>query len=323
MKNKIFTILFALAALLATTSCGREDIDYDRSTDAKGQINLKDLLVDIEEEHSTRVVNTDEFTVRIIDVASGIIHKQWIYQNMPEIATLKVGNYLVEAYSHELEVAAFENPYYHGEQTFTIKENEVTKLNKLTCTFSNIKVTIEYESDLAFLLGDDVNVKVQIGEGVLNFAKAESRAGYFAADNDVNIMTSELTGTIDGEAMSLRKVFSDVKAGEHRAIKFSMKGSGSGDISEEGGAAVGIEIDADCTIYDKDVEIGVDEGVIEDDEEPTGPTDPVEPGDPVARVIEGVGFDIEQPINVPADGMVIVVDMTSEIGFKNINVTID
>lgn len=320
MKNIFLTILLALAGLIMTTSCGREDFDYNNAADVTGQVNLSGMLVGVDVEASTRAsVNTDEYIVRISDVATGTVQKQWNYREMPEIVTLKVGNYYVEAFSHDVQPAEFDKPYYHGTKNFTIRENEITNVETVTCKFANIKVTIEYEAELAELLGDDVQVRVQIGEGTLIFAKGEAKAGYFASVSDLNILTAQLSGTVDGEIMTLTKVFSDVKAGEHRAIRYTLQNTDSGNNFEEGGMNVGISIDADCAIFDKDVMVGVDEGVIEDDEN----GGPVDPENPNAPTIVGVDFDIKEAQHIPDGGKTIVVDINSEIGFKNLFVNID
>ncbi len=331
MKFKIINLVTLLCTALLITACGREAFDDGRD-ESQGQIKLRGLMVYVDDASLTKAAtNTSDFIVRIREEKSGTIQKEWVYSEMPEIATLKVGSYTVEALSHDVKPAEFEKPYYYDRNSFTIEENKLTQVESLLCKLSNIKVTIEYDMDLALLLGNDVAVNVTVGEGTLVFKKGEYRAGYFAASPSSDILTAELTGTFDSEPISITKVFTDVKAGQHRLIRYALQNTDQGGNKEEGEANLTVGIDASCTIIEKDVVVDVDEGVIEEEKptdpseptDPEKPTDPENPDDAKAPKITGEGFDIKQQITVPADGMEIVVNINSEIGFKNLFVKID
>ena len=148
--------------------------------------------------------------------------QEWKCSEMPEIFTLKVSHYSITAMSHEVQPAEFEKPYYFSKQDFEITENTVTDLKELVCTLNNIKVRIAYDSELQKLLDEDSKVQVSVGEGRLEYAKDETRAGYFKSIGETNILIADLSATIQGEKVTMSKAFIDVLPGEERIIKYSM-----------------------------------------------------------------------------------------------------
>ncbi|MGL5730494.1 MAG: DUF4493 domain-containing protein, partial [Bacteroidales bacterium] len=166
-----------------------------------------------------------------------------------------------------------------------------------------------------------------VGEGQLVYQKEESRAGHFYALNDnQNLLQSTLVGTIDGEVINLSKVFPDVKAGEHRIIKYTIKNVGE-EKPEEGSGSISISIDMSCTVVDKDEVIKPGEDVIPD-EKPDPDPDPTPDPDPDPSedmpTVTGQGFDISKPINIPESGqMSVVVDIAAPKGIANLFVEID
>ena len=223
-SNTLFTLAFF--AILAFSSCEREQWGNaqkgpdDIDNRAEGQIGLSALKVSVDEQTATTVtragINTDNFIIRIYDMdQEGKMVQEWKYSEMPEIFTLKVSHYSITAMSHEVQPAEFEKPYYFSKQDFEITENTVTDLKELVCTLNNIKVRIAYDSELQKLLDEDSKVKVSVGEGRLEYAKDETRAGYFKS--------------------------------------MKQNSGGDGDNGEIG--KVDIQIDATCEVVEKDITI--------------------------------------------------------------------
>lgn len=307
MKKPITLFTLVLFAILALPSCNREqwgsDPEVSGNTDnrAEGQIGLSTLKVSVNEHASATVtraeVGTDDFIIRIYDIdKEGKMVQEWKYNEIPEIFTLKVSHYSITAMSHEVQPAEFEKPYYFSKQDFEIKENTVTDLKELVCSLNNIKVRISYENDLKNLLGDDSKVNVSIGEGRLEYAKDETRAGYFKSIGETNILIADLNATVQGEKVTMSKAFIDVLPGEERIIKYSLKqdSGGDGDNGEIG--KIDIQIDATCEVVEKDITI--DPG----NEEPLPDPDPnpePEPGPATQPTITGKGFDITKSITIP------------------------
>lgn len=295
MKQSTTLLTLALFAILAFSSCEREQWGNaqkgsdDIDNRAEGQIGLSALKVSVDEKTTSTVtrtgINTDNFIIRIYDMdKEGKMVQEWKYSEMPEIFTLKVSHYSITAMSHEVQPAEFEKPYYFSKQDFEITENTVTDLKELVCTLNNIKVRIAYDDELQKLLDEDSKVKVSIGEGRLEYAKDETRAGYFKSIGETNILIADLNATVQGEKVTMSKAFIDVLPGEERIIKYSMKQNSGGDGDNGEIGKVDIQIDATCEVVEKDITIAPGE------EEPLPETKPA---------ITGKGFDITQSITIP------------------------
>ena len=269
MKKSTTLFTLALFAILAFSSCEREQWGNaqkgsdDIDNRAEGQIGLSALKVSVDEKTTSTVtrtgINTDNFIIRIYDMdKEGKMVQEWKYSEMPEIFTLKVSHYSITAMSHEVQPAEFEKPYYFSKLDFEITENTVTDLKELVCTLNNIKVRIAYDDELQKLLDEDSKVKVSIGEGRLEYAKDETRAGYFKSIGETNILIADLNATVQGEKVTMSKAFIDVLPGEERIIKYSMKQNSGGDAGAgtmERLGKVDIQIDATCEVVEKDITI--------------------------------------------------------------------
>lgn len=335
MKHKFYIIGLFLIGSFLLISCDREGFDYGTNKPVvdnrpEGSVNLASIKVEVEDasvatKSGASSTDVNDFIVRIFDKdRDNKLVKEWKYSEMPEVFSLKVGNYNVAAYSHEQLPAEFDRPFFYGLQAFTIKENSFTDIETLRCVLRSIMVTVEYDDALQALLGDDVLASVCVGSGELQYDKNNKQAGHFIAQNDAqNLLTSTLKGTIDGEKVNISKAFPDVKAGEHRIIKYTLKGVGEPD-PEGGSASISMDIDMSCTVVDKDVVINPGEDVIPD--EPSEPGNPGEGdgGDESSKpTIVGKDFDITKPLVLPAGGTTVVVNISAKHGINNLFVEID
>ncbi|HAC20665.1 MAG TPA: hypothetical protein DCF91_01040 [Porphyromonadaceae bacterium] len=334
MKHKFYIIGLFLIGSFLLISCDREGFDYGTNKPVvdnrpEGSVSLASIKLDLDLDFGFKTkaeessIDVNDFIVRIFDKDhDNKLVKEWKYSEMPEVFSLKVGNYNVAAYSHEQLPAEFDRPFIYGMQSFVIKENSVTDIETLRCVLRSIMVTVEYDDALQALLGDDVLASVRVGTGELQYDKNNKQAGHFIAQNDAqNLLTSTLAGTIDGEKVNISKAFPDVKAGEHRIIKYTLKGVGEPD-PEGGSASISMNIDMSCTVADKDVVINPGEDVIPD--EPSEPGNPGEGGDESSKpTIVGKDFDITKPLVLPAGGTTVVVNITAKHGINNLFVEID
>lgn len=331
MKKKIYILSLLFLSLVSFAACDRETLDYgtqqpevDNRPEGKVSVSGLQLTVNSQVKVKSSSVDLSPFIIRVFDKDNGNkLVKEWQYGNMPEIFTLKVGNYSIAAYSHDQLPAEFERPFYYGVREFSVKENELTTVETLKCILRSIMVSVVFDNKLANLLESDVQTKVQIGEGQLIYEKGESRAGHFYALSDTqNLLESSLSGTIDGEMINFNKAFSNVKAGEHRIIKFSLADFGE-ENPEGGNGSFDIQIDVDCEIVDQNETVKPGEDVIPDEKpDPTPDPDP-EPEEDMPTVT-GQGFDITKPLNIPESGeMSVVVDIAAPKGIANLFVEID
>ena len=331
MRKLEYISAIFLMCLFTLTSCEREQFsEKDNSkteTIAEGQLNLSSLKLTVDVNANTRSVDTKDYIIRIYsrDNANKLV-QEWKYSEMPEIFSLKVGNYTAAAFSHDVLPAEFENPYYYGKEDFEITENQITNINTLQCVLRSIMVTVEYDEKLSELLGDDVKANVTSGEGSLDFVKDEKRAGYYQAiSENANMLTTRLTGTIEGENVDISKGFPQVKAGSHTIIKYTLKDIDESGNTEGGNANISIRIDVTCTTIEQDIIVDPDEDVIPDE-----PDTPDVPDDPTGEqpTIKGDGFNISKAIVLPETTNVnnpypVVVNIAASNGIANLKVTID
>ena len=353
--NRLFLIfMLVFATMLSFTSCEREAYNINAENGngsqgnlAQGKVNLASLKVGVSVDAATRAgVDVSDYIVYIYKEGSDNPIKQWSYKNMPEIFALNVGSYRLEVWSHVPEDAAWEKPFYHASKSFDILKDSFTELGTVTCRLANIKTTVEMDAALKEVMGADAKVTVTANNVLtapLDYVKTETRAGYFKAkDVTTNVLSTTLSGTIDGVAYTKTQQFSGIKQGEHRKLVYTYKGS-IGDIGDGGQPNFDIEIDVTCEIvnYDVDVNPGGDSEI--DDFPNTGDGDGGDTGggdggntgggdtggdnnDKAPTIVGtsygGAPFDIDQPQNV--DGPIeMIVTLAAPQGIAHVNVTID
>lgn len=324
MKKITYILLIAIAAITSFTACDREKMDNDLKEQGEGSINLvslKGLSVDVSSTTITRAseeINTDNYLIRIYNADNELV-QEWKLSELPEIFTLKVGTYTIQALSHEVQPAEFEQPYYFAKETFTIEANKVKDLEPLVCRLQNIQVSVTYDDKLLALMGDDVVTTVSVGKVSLPFKKGETRSGYFQSNQEgTNVMTATMVGQIDGSPESVRYPIKDVKAGQHRIIKFFLKYVNDDGYLEGGFTSLKLAIVAECTIIERGVIVGQEEEVIPDPN-PSGP-------EGMSPTIEGDGFNLDESLIVPIkgnEGITVVINIAAENGISNLKVKID
>lgn len=189
MKKSVCIIVLSLVYVLAFVSCEREQYSTEEGnkveTVSEGQINLSSLklTVNVNANAATRAdIDTKNYIIRIYNRDNdNKLVQEWKYSEMPEIFSLKVGNYTVAAFSHDVLPAEFEHPYYYGKEDFEILKDQITDIIDLQCVLRSVMVTVEYDEKLLTLLGNDVKANVTLGQGSLDFVKDETRAGYYQA----------------------------------------------------------------------------------------------------------------------------------------------
>lgn len=337
MKNLAYIAALLWACTVIFTSCEREQLtgkDSDKTETAlEGQVNLAslkltvDVNVNTNTRANTRVVDTKDYIIRIYsrDNDNKLV-QEWKYSEMPEIFSLKVGKYTAAAFSHDVLPAEFNKPYYYGKEDFEITENTITDISTLQCVLRSIMVTVEYDEKLTALLGDDVKASVALGTATLSFEKGETRAGYYQATSEsANMLTTRLTGTIEGESVDISKGFSQIKAGTLKNIKYTLKDIDESGNVEGGNANISIRIDVTCTTVEQDIIVDPDEDVIPDE-----PDTPDQPDDPTGEqpTIKGDRFNISKAIvlpetTAPSNPYPVVVNIAAANGIANLKVTID
>ncbi len=331
MKKIHYIVSMLIVLLVILSSCEREKLDYGDRGDVgggvSGQLNLSSLSVTLAEEATevksvTRAVSTDDFIIRIFKIASNGEDTQvneWAYKDMPDVVTLSTGRYRLEAHSHDPLPMEWEHPYYYVDAEFDIQENTVTDLGELICTLHSVKVTVEYDAELQKYMGDDVTVNVKVGSGSADFTKDEARAVYFYTTDFPSVLVSEFVGTVAGEPIVLRQSFTDVEAGQHRKIIYSLKDTNLDGNQESGTITPVISLDGTCTVVEKNQSVTVDpEPVIPDENPDLEEPDPS--GD--APVITGDGIGTPLTISKGGQSVPIAIAVSAPKGIRSMMVDI-
>ena len=345
MNTKIFSCLAAAALALGFSACS--DDDWNPKTSKEGQLSLKSMALEVVDAQKDIETNkgrasaddTSSFLVEIYD-AQGALAYNWTYSAMPEIVTLPVGDYTVKAYSHKVQKAEWEGRYYEGSRAFKIENNKITEIEPVVCKFANIAVTINFDDKLKEVMADDAKVTVIANdEGSLEYGKNETRTGYFQYIDASMTLIATFTGKVQGYDEEIRVPLTDVEAGQHRIITFTLK-KGDPTVPGESGTISpdqGINVDYSMEKVDIDGNVTVEEdpadGVVDrpghedpkvDPEDPDKPNPPVDPSDDPEKFIQvtsdDVSFDETNPV---VKGNSYVVNIHSEKGVKNLLVKIE
>lgn len=294
MNTKIFSTLALCAALTGVSACD----NWEPPVETSGELDMKALSVDVSEIEKVITINSgtssrsgeydvNDFIVKISD-AGGAVAEQWTYASTPEVATLKPGAYRLEIYSHEVQPAEWEKPYFYASKEFTIVSGAIERIGTLTAKLANSAVSIRFDEKLMRYLGDDVTVEVKANDGgTLVYTPTETRKGYFRILDGSTTMVISFSGTVNGYSESFTKALTDLEAGQHRIITFKA-GTNPNQTPDETGTidpSTGISIDASVTDEDVDGSITFEEEILDasdregNEEKPDDPKPPTPPGD--------------------------------------------
>lgn len=306
MKN--ITKLAALAALATAFTACEEEWDPNQLLQENGTLDLSAMSIDVDTQvkemsRSAEDVDVSTFTVAISNAATGELANQWTVASMPEVVTLPVGDYLIDVENAPLQPAAWDAPWYHQSGKFSIKKDEVTYPDPITCTMGNVMVSVAYSDALKAALDADAKVEIAVDPSYpLIYTPAETRIGYFALPDGASTLVAVFTGKVNGREVTLRKSFDGIAVAQHHTITFSLK---------QGQLDPSIVVDADITYDDVDIDIPGNED----------PIDPPIPPDPNLPTITSETLDLDN-VNQVTDGLQAVVDIKAPNGLAHLWVTI-
>ncbi|MBR5135823.1 MAG: DUF4493 domain-containing protein [Rikenellaceae bacterium] len=320
MKLFKFISIIALALSIGLVGCERDKIGYNDKNGATGTLSFMNF--DIQTSTSIDIVarssSTDvsNYIIRIFDANGDQVGSDYIYGQMPESITLFTGTYTMKIQSQsQVPAAEFDAPAYGATvNNIVIEEDKTTDLGAVTCKLINIKVSVGYSDLMQEVLGDDVKVVVEIGNGSLTFPKGETKCGYFAAPEASNAMTVKFSGTVDGTYGTMTRAFTDVKAGQWRKITFIYIEN------EEGNATFDIQVEDWCDEMELASNVEVSEEVIgpdpgADEENPSNPDAPkvfYKGGSvPKSPIVVTDGMQLSFTISAPKGIAAFLVDMAS------------
>ena len=168
--------------------------------------------------------DVDGFIVEILDADDAQVLKKTyaeLKQQLAEPMKLPVGAYRMEVRSEESTPdLAREHPVYGATSSFTISKAQTTQLEEVVCTLQNIKVTVDYSSELAGMLADTSKATISLGQTSQEFLKTETRAAYFKSLDIENTLDFNFDGVFADTDIPAQfsKQITGVKAGQWRKI---------------------------------------------------------------------------------------------------------
>jgi len=249
---KTFTRLFTMLAAVAfvAAGCVNEEPPYKEEPkptpgDATGFLSVSGLSMRVvydetdvrpddtsDQTQSPQAVSgtraeqpdVDGFIVEILDADDAQVLKKTyaeLKQQLAEPMELPVGAYRMEVRSEESTPdVAWEHPVYGATSSFTISKAQTTQLEEVVCTLQNIKVTVDYSSELAGMLADTSKATISLGQTSQEFLKTETRAAYFKSLDIENTLVFNFDGVFAGTDIPAQfsKQITGVKAGQWRKI---------------------------------------------------------------------------------------------------------
>ena len=168
--------------------------------------------------------DVDGFIVEILDADDAQVLKKTyaeLKQQLAEPMKLPVGAYRMEVRSEESTPdVAWEHPVYGATSSFTISKAQTTQLEEVVCTLQNIKVTVDYSSELAGMLAATSKATISLGQTSQEFLKTETRAAYFKSLDIENTLDFNFDGVFADTDIPAQfsKQITGVKAGQWRKI---------------------------------------------------------------------------------------------------------
>ncbi len=188
------------------------------------------LYLNVEEDASLKTRATSEVTYESLRVAiiqgeedTLKVYSDYLTEVKGERLLLPVGSYTVAVTSNHNGAAAWEAPFYQGQETVQVMQGEITNA-KVTCTIHNTKVSVDASRLKDYF--SDYQTEVSNSSGSLTYTRDEYRAGYFAPEK----LTVKLSlVNRDGNEFVVKRVYPNIEPKYHYTFKFEIDNSGSGD----------------------------------------------------------------------------------------------
>ena len=257
---------------------------------------------------------------------------------------LTEGDYVITVSSMaEAPLADWETPYYVGTANISVERDAISQVGAITAELKNIGVRVEYTERFREMV-EDYSVKVTLGLGSLTFSSTETRTGYFCAVAAKQLLTAELTGSVDGKTFTEQRIVRDVMAGDVKLLTFDIKEKEPDEPvtppvvePEEGGVDLdfvidvtvnNVDINGNIIVDENDREPAEDDGEGDEGEGGEGgeggdtPTIPDGPADLGAPTIVWEGHDLNEWYNLTDGSVQVALNITCPNKIKTLVVDI-
>lgn len=343
--KKISICTYFSGLVLFFTGCASENpFSYEREEgkDKYGEFHKSALTFDVKDEDGIQVntrgtgVDINQFNLEFRKIGGETTTIK--YEKMPDVMMLEQGTYQVYATLNSDLEAAWDNPFfvgYSGEFSVT-PQSITTSIDPIECTLRNVKVTVQFDPDLAAASDEECYIEVKVGNGNgLKFYKdpeihkrnGGGEAGYFHIEKESTLVAT-FHGALYGTDISSQetKALSDIAGGNHYKMTFSLHshaGANNGDSNAE------VNIDASVDYVNIENNIVIKDQKLEDTERPKqedpdipGNDDPVNPpseGGPTVTARAPINLD---DWNIATAELSCILDVHSDTGITGFNVKI-
>ena len=262
MKSVIKFMSLVVAVALGLSSCNRDNVGYEPGTQTGVGNNIGYLVIggmnasimeDTENISSNPGTRASEVDIKTFDVVisdkDGVEVAAYKYGELPtEPIALDAGVYKVTMMSEPMIGAEWEKPVYGAEREVIITRKQTTTVNDIVCKLRNIKVTVDYATDLKSQLDQDyTSMTVALEENNLVYSFGETRGGYFAPVAAENTLTLTFKCRYAGTSKDIvmTNEISGVKAAQWRKINVVVQHAADG--------TANIGIVCDTWTYDEEV----------------------------------------------------------------------
>lgn len=338
-KYTLYTLLASLLMLLA--ACEMKD-DLTGKTKVPGsnqevdpnQLGVINLKLDPQKE-KTVVGNTtkatddeldvSEFAVQVLDEEGKVVNEYDSYADIDELR-LPAGNYQIVASKGELKNAAFDAPYYKGEEKCVVNPLEVADVIT-PCVLDNKKVTLFFSDEFNEYFTDDYDIVMTNGVGVLTAHAGENRTPYFKTTDQLDFTLHATTK--DGQDVNYYcDLYNDPQVKDYNNVVVALDivkpsepevpdtpdtpGGGTGEVERP-------LIKIDVTLVEREYTIEIPSNIVSGGGEEEG-------GDILAKPsIKGNGFDLDKPVvltpeNAKETKVVIDIELPTGVSAMKVNI---
>ncbi len=233
-RKYIYTFFLGAIAL---TSCTEDELGMG----GEGQLALKVALKDDVIVLSKATDNTalEESAVVKFYSQEGLIRRYDGLSSIPEMITLKSGEYSVKIQAGDSVESSFDKMYFKGNKGFTIERNNFTQL-EVPCKIANSVVTVAFDGFDGVLTNTQVNVSVK-GDGLTFDNSNLGSKGYFMMPDATTPLKWVLTGEkADGTIYEKEGTIASPKQGYQYNLTYSFAESEG---SSDGGLILDVEVD--------------------------------------------------------------------------------
>ncbi|MBO4379974.1 MAG: DUF4493 domain-containing protein [Muribaculaceae bacterium] len=196
---KVFKLGLAVGVMLAFVACTSDTNPFSAGTGGimpKLKVNpeVKTVSPITQSRAGDSTPTADDLSITLTSEDGSISQKWQSLSSFPTDEAFKVGRYTMTAYYGDINVEGFEKPYFYGESSFDVHEDQVTDVN-IEAKLANTMISITYTDAFRNYF---VNYGVELhseGGRYLSYDREETRPIYMhPGDISMNVLLTKQNG---------------------------------------------------------------------------------------------------------------------------------